>query len=305
MEGHGDMSPRCPRCPQELVVAVALEGVMLRHHPDPPGTPWYSQLLALLALEDEPVLGYTPPTPLTQLHLHLQRCGLDYRPPLPLRVLVTAETLSVTCGSGPDPRPGGLRLLVDDGSVFLSERCGGGALDLQRDPRDPPGTPLRPPGPPGTPLRPPGPPPSWNPSRTLLRPARGDSGVSGGSRRGGHGGAPPDFVSVLDVDFLELQLSTGRGGAAGEGGAAPSEELLVAPARLRGRTCADSAAAIARLLRHLGTPPGPPPGTPPRPRARPRPPRAPRETPGTARAPPGGRAGPPRAPPPPPSTSRT
>lgn len=30
-------------------------------------------------------------------------------PPLPLRVLVTAETLSVTCGSGRDPRRGGLR----------------------------------------------------------------------------------------------------------------------------------------------------------------------------------------------------
>lgn len=37
------------------------------------------QLLALLAVEDEPVLGYTAPTPLTQLHLHLCRCALDYR----------------------------------------------------------------------------------------------------------------------------------------------------------------------------------------------------------------------------------
>ncbi|NWT87123.1 ATG2A protein, partial [Lanius ludovicianus] len=112
-----------------------------------------SQLLSLLALEDEPVLGYVAPTPLTQLHLHLQRCGLDYRPPpLPLRVLVTAETLSVTCGSGHDPHRGGLRLLVDDGSVFLSEHCGGEVLDLQRD-----------------------------------------------------------FVSVLDVDFLELLLTTWKG----------------------------------------------------------------------------------------------
>ncbi|NXV71785.1 ATG2A protein, partial [Atlantisia rogersi] len=55
------------------------------------------QLLTLLALEEEPVLGYTPPTPLTRLHLHLCRCALDYRPPpLPLRVLVTAETFSLT-----------------------------------------------------------------------------------------------------------------------------------------------------------------------------------------------------------------
>lgn len=42
----------------------------------PPSPP---QLLALLAVEDEPVLGYTAPTPLTQLHLHLCRCALDYR----------------------------------------------------------------------------------------------------------------------------------------------------------------------------------------------------------------------------------
>ncbi|XP_058280279.1 autophagy-related protein 2 homolog A-like [Hirundo rustica] len=229
---------------KELVVAVALEGVMLRHRPDPPGTPWYSQLLALLALEDEPVLGYTAPTPLTQLHLHLQRCSLDYRPPpLPLRVLVTAETLSVTCGSGPDPRPGGLRLLVDDGSVFLSERCGGGALDLQRD-----------------------------------------------------------FVSVLDVDFLELVLNTWRGGD-GEGGGGewgrgpPPEELLVAPARLRGRTCADSAAAIARLLRHLGTPPGPPPGAPDSHAPAPGPPVPPERPSGQPEPPPGAEQSPPVPPP--------
>ncbi|XP_053857787.1 autophagy-related protein 2 homolog A [Vidua macroura] len=226
---------------KELEVAVALEGVMLRHRPDPPGTPWYSQLLALLALEDEPVLGYVAPTPLTQLHLHLQRCALDYRPaPLALRVLLTAETLSLTCGSGPEPRPGALRLLVDDGSVFLSERCGGAALDLQRD-----------------------------------------------------------FVSVLDVDFLELLLSTGRGGD-GEGGAAPPEELLVAPARLRGRTCADSAAALARLLQHLGTPPRAPPGPPPGEGPAPRPGAPGERPPGRAEPPPGGEqvglGGPPPAP---------
>ncbi|XP_030331315.1 autophagy-related protein 2 homolog A-like [Strigops habroptila] len=206
---ESDLSP--PGDTRELVVSVALQGALLQHRPAPPAQHWFSQLLALLALEDEPVLGYTAPTPLTRLHLHLRRCGLHYRPPpLPLRVLVTAETLSVTSSSVPDTSTFLLRLLVDDGAVLLSDRWREPRLELQRD-----------------------------------------------------------FICVLDVDFLELLLSSWKGNGEGQSPPCPRDELRLAPARLRARTCPDSAAAIAQLLRHLSGPtarptarptPGPTPG---------------------------------------------
>ncbi|XP_072737109.1 autophagy-related protein 2 homolog A-like isoform X4 [Ciconia boyciana] len=149
---------------KEFVVTVALEGRCCGTAPTP-GQRWYSQLLALLAVEDEPVLGYTAPTPLTQLHLHLCRCALDYRPPpLPLRVLVTAETLSVTSTIVTDTAVFLLRLMVDDGAVFLTDRWHGDSLDLQRD-----------------------------------------------------------YVCVLDVDFLELLVTTWKGNDEGQSPPCPRE----------------------------------------------------------------------------------
>lgn len=163
---ESDLSP--PGDTRELVVSVALQGALLQHRPAPPAQHWFSQLLALLALEDEPVLGYTAPTPLTRLHLHLRRCGLHYRPPpLPLRVLVTAETLSVTSSSVPDTSTFLLRLLVDDGAVLLSDRWREPRLELQRD-----------------------------------------------------------FICVLDVDFLELLLSSWKGNGEGQSPPCPRDELL-------------------------------------------------------------------------------
>ena len=37
------------------------------------------QIVDFLNVSDEPVLGYTPPTSVTTLHLHLWSCSLDYR----------------------------------------------------------------------------------------------------------------------------------------------------------------------------------------------------------------------------------
>ncbi|XP_040551302.1 autophagy-related protein 2 homolog A-like, partial [Gallus gallus] len=119
---------------KELVVAVSVEGAALQHRPEPPEQRWYRQLLDLLCVEDDPILGYRPPTPLTQLHLHLCRCAADYRPPpLPLRVLVSAETISVSSNVVSDTAVFVLRLLVDDAALFLTERCDGVGLQLHSD----------------------------------------------------------------------------------------------------------------------------------------------------------------------------
>ncbi len=37
------------------------------------------QLLELLDLKDYPILGYTMPRTLTELHCHLWSCAIDYR----------------------------------------------------------------------------------------------------------------------------------------------------------------------------------------------------------------------------------
>lgn len=43
------------------------------------GTSWFTQLTDCLDVADHPVAGYSAPGILTELHLHLWDCAVDYR----------------------------------------------------------------------------------------------------------------------------------------------------------------------------------------------------------------------------------
>ena len=56
----------------------------------------YFQIVEFFAVEDYPILGYTLPKIVTELHCHLWSCAVDYRPKyLPYRAMLTVETFSI------------------------------------------------------------------------------------------------------------------------------------------------------------------------------------------------------------------
>ncbi|XP_059959297.1 autophagy-related protein 2 homolog A isoform X2 [Mesoplodon densirostris] len=119
---------------KEFLVTLRLHRATLRHYMALPEQSWHSQLLEFLDVLDDPVLGYLPPTVITILHVHLFSCAVDYRPLyLPVRVLVTAETFTLSSNIVMDTSTFLLRFILDDSALYLSDKCDMETLDLRRD----------------------------------------------------------------------------------------------------------------------------------------------------------------------------
>ncbi|XP_025214011.1 autophagy-related protein 2 homolog A isoform X2 [Theropithecus gelada] len=119
---------------KEFLVTLRLHKATLRHYMALPEQSWHSQLLEFLDVLDDPVLGYLPPTVITILHTHLFSCAVDYRPLyLPVRVLITAETFTLSSNIIVDTSTFLLRFILDDSALYLSDKCEVETLDLRRD----------------------------------------------------------------------------------------------------------------------------------------------------------------------------
>lgn len=62
-----------------IKVATAIRGATLHHRVVPGPQSWLSEMIDMLDVTDYPVQGYLPPRVITELHLHLWNCAVDYR----------------------------------------------------------------------------------------------------------------------------------------------------------------------------------------------------------------------------------
>ncbi|XP_026875391.2 autophagy-related protein 2 homolog B isoform X2 [Electrophorus electricus] len=119
---------------KEFLIAVGIRGATLQHRVVPSSLGWYDQIVDFLNVSDEPVLGYTPPTSVTTLHLHLWSCSLDYRPLyLPVRSLLMVETFSISSSVSLDHSSSSLRIILDEAALFLSDKTNTVSVNLARD----------------------------------------------------------------------------------------------------------------------------------------------------------------------------
>ncbi|XP_034036800.1 autophagy-related protein 2 homolog A isoform X2 [Thalassophryne amazonica] len=177
---------------KEFLVALRLQGATMRHYMTQTNQSWHEQLVDFLDVVDDPILGYTAPAVITVLHTHLATCAVDYRPLyLPLRVLFTAESFSLSSNIIFDTATFHLRFILDDSALYLSDKCEMDCVDLRRD-----------------------------------------------------------YVCVLDIDLLELDITTWKGSDTGKL-SQPLFELRCSNNVVHLHTCADSCAALVNLLQYL------------------------------------------------------
>ncbi|XP_014472680.1 PREDICTED: autophagy-related protein 2 homolog A isoform X2 [Dinoponera quadriceps] len=115
-------------------VAVGVRNSTLRHRMCSNATAWYTQLIDCLDVADHPVPGYAPPGVLTELHLHLWECAVDYRPlHLPLRSVLTLGNFSVSSNIAAQTNTSTLRFIAEEVALFVSDKTSGKCVDLRRD----------------------------------------------------------------------------------------------------------------------------------------------------------------------------
>ncbi|KAF7707420.1 autophagy-related protein 2 homolog A [Silurus meridionalis] len=177
---------------KEFLVALRLQGATLRHRMALTNYSWHEQLVDFLDVIDDDILGYTPPAIITVLHTHLVTCAVDYRPLyLPLRVLFTAESFSLSSNIIVDTATFHLRFILDDSALYLTDKCESETVDLKRD-----------------------------------------------------------YVCVLDIDLLELAITTWKGNNTGKL-TQPLFELRCSNNVVHVHSCADSCAALVNMLQYL------------------------------------------------------
>lgn len=114
-------------------VAVGIRNATLKHRMCASQTSWFTQLTDCLDVADHPVAGYSPPGVLTELHLHLWDCAVDYRPiNLPMRTAVTMNSFSISSNIAAQTNTSTLRFIAEDVALFISEKVGK-VVDLRRD----------------------------------------------------------------------------------------------------------------------------------------------------------------------------
>lgn len=62
-----------------IKVAAGINGTTLRHRMSPLRQSWVKQFVDFFDVQDYPILGYTPLGVVTELHLNLCNCAVDYR----------------------------------------------------------------------------------------------------------------------------------------------------------------------------------------------------------------------------------
>ncbi|KAK7104658.1 autophagy-related protein 2 homolog A-like isoform X2 [Littorina saxatilis] len=108
---------------KHFCVATAVRGGTLRFEKFHQGENWISQVMELLDLTDYPIEGYVMPEVITDLHIELQGCAVDYRPknfPLPMRALVTAQKFNLAVNLNSETHYTSLRFILEEAKLWLS-----------------------------------------------------------------------------------------------------------------------------------------------------------------------------------------
>ncbi|KAH9496150.1 Autophagy- protein 2 A [Bulinus truncatus] len=109
---------------KNFTLALRVDGATLRHEMHRPGESWISQTIDLFDLKDFPILGYTLPKIMTEIHLQIDHCCVDYRPiNLPIWTFLTVEHFNICSNIIAESAFSQIRLSLDDSALFVSKKC--------------------------------------------------------------------------------------------------------------------------------------------------------------------------------------
>eukprot|EP00794_Sanderia_malayensis_P020264 gene20264-22250_t len=121
------LAMKCKRFPNrnrtDNLVAVGLRGSTLRHFVYGAGESWLTHVMDFMSVEDNAVVGFTFPTVLTTLYLHMWGCSVDYRPKfMSLHSLLAVESFNLSSNISPGSPESVLRFIINDSAFYISDK---------------------------------------------------------------------------------------------------------------------------------------------------------------------------------------
>jgi autophagy-related protein 2 len=106
---------------KRIKVSVGVQNATLRYLPTLSEHLWLTQLMDMFDVKDDIVPGYTPYTNITELHLHLWDCSIDYRPlRYPFRAMATIGNLMISSNIAAESVGCTLRFVAEDVTLSLA-----------------------------------------------------------------------------------------------------------------------------------------------------------------------------------------
>ncbi|XP_029712827.1 autophagy-related protein 2 homolog A [Aedes albopictus] len=201
---------------KRIRMTAGIQLTTLRHHSTLPQHSWLTQLIDMFDVVDYPVQGYTPLGVVTEMHLHLWDCAIDYRPLyFPYRAVITIGSFMISSNITTESSGLTLRFIAEDATLCLAPQVvampnvGGSGKDM--------------------------------PQRK--------SSTSGGSREDNKITVLPagELICLVEVGLFEISLRLNEKAT----GSFPKFDLRTAMNDVHVRTCADSGRALAQLIGYL------------------------------------------------------
>lgn len=106
---------------KRIKVSVGIQNATLRYLPTPSEHLWLTQLMDMFDVKEDIVPGYTPYTNITELHLHLWDCSIDYRPlRYNFRAMATIGNLMISSNIAAESVGCTLRFVAEDVTLSLA-----------------------------------------------------------------------------------------------------------------------------------------------------------------------------------------
>lgn len=108
---------------KRIRVAAGIQLATLRHYFTLSQHTWLTQLTDMFDVIDYPILGYTPSGVVTELHLHIWDCAIDYRPLyFDYRTVITLGTFMVSSNIASASSGCTLRFVAEDCTLSLAQQ---------------------------------------------------------------------------------------------------------------------------------------------------------------------------------------
>ncbi|XP_055588438.1 autophagy-related protein 2 homolog A [Uranotaenia lowii] len=109
---------------KRIRIAAGVQLATLRHHSTLPQHSWLTQLMDMFDVVDYPVQGYSPMGVITEMHLHLWDCAIDYRPLyFPYRAVITVGSFMISSNITTESSGLTLRFIAEDATLCLAPQA--------------------------------------------------------------------------------------------------------------------------------------------------------------------------------------
>lgn len=121
---------------KRVKVSAGIQLATLRYNSTSAEHSWLHQIMDMFNVEDYPIQGYTPLTNITEMHLHLWDCSVDYRPRFyEYRAIVGINTFMISTTVASASTGCTVRFVAEDGILSIAPHTPAGEFKFKNENR--------------------------------------------------------------------------------------------------------------------------------------------------------------------------